>query len=107
MRIGVVIPAYNEARGGGAAGERGLSTPPPQGCMRRGILVDDGSSDGTRPLVEALAKREGVEAVFHQANQGKGAALRSGFAAALGGGAELVLVHDADMEYDPADHESV
>src|SRR4051812_39451288 len=107
MRVGVVIPVYNEARWVREAVERVLGTPPPQGCTRTVILVDDGSNDGTRPLVEELGKRAGVQAEFHQVNQGKGAALRTGFAAALGGGAEVVLVHDADMEYDPADHEAV
>jgi glycosyltransferase involved in cell wall biosynthesis len=107
MKLAVVIPVYNEVRWVREAVDRVLKTPPPQGCTRTLILVDDGSTDGTHPLVEQLGKIEGVRSVFHQVNQGKGAALRTGFAEALRSGAEVVLVHDADMEYDPADHEAV
>ena len=74
MLIAVVIPVYNEARWVKDAVQRVLSTPPPQGCTRRIILVDDGSTDGTRPIIEDLAKADGIVAVFHQINQGKGAA---------------------------------
>jgi glycosyltransferase involved in cell wall biosynthesis len=69
--------------------------------------VDDGSSDGTRPIIEELGKTHGLQAVIHEVNKGKGAALRTGFAAALKAGADIVLVHDADLEYDPADHAAV
>jgi glycosyltransferase involved in cell wall biosynthesis len=107
MLIAVVIPVYNEARWVRDAVERVLRTPAPGGCERRVFLVDDGSTDGTIAIIEELAKRDGVVATFHQVNQGKGAALRSGFSAAYKAGADILLVHDADLEYDPADHAAV
>jgi len=112
VRIGVVIPVFNERALVRAAVERVLATPPPvmangTRCERRIVLVDDGSTDGTREVVRELAGMAGVVAVFHEGNRGKGAALRTGFATALAGGVDVVLVHDADLEYDPADHAAV
>jgi glycosyltransferase involved in cell wall biosynthesis len=64
--------------------------------------VDDGSTDGTRELLEELAAaRPDVKVILQDRNRGKGAALRAGFAAADG---DLVLIQDADFEYDPADY---
>ena len=76
------------------------------------VLVDDGSSDGTRDQLTAFAREHGGDAppragaigcrvVFHERNRGKGAAVRTGFAAARG---DVVVVQDADLEYDPGDH---
>jgi glycosyltransferase involved in cell wall biosynthesis len=64
------------------------------------ILVDDASRDGSRAIVESLAG-EGVRVFFHAVNQGKGAALRTGFREAQG---EIVLIQDADLEYDPSEY---
>lgn len=111
----VIIPVYNEA----ALFPRMLArleatppvAPPPDDEGRVGpplkrliVVVDDGSTDGTRALVEAQRGREGVAVVLHERNRGKGAAVRSGLAEALRLGADVVLIHDADLEYDPRDH---
>lgn len=116
MRLAVVIPVYNEARWVRASVERLLATPSPRvgddgdaRCERTLYLVNDGSTDGTREILDALAGERGpVVRVVHQpANRGKGAAIRTGFERALADGAEVLIVHDADLEYDPRDHEPV
>lgn len=109
MRLGVVIPVYNEARWVEAGIDRLLATPAPvrpdgSPLERTIVLVDDGSTDGTTDIVKRLGERGAVVAVHHGVNRGKGAALRTGFAKALDLGADVVLVHDADLEYDPRDH---
>jgi glycosyltransferase involved in cell wall biosynthesis len=73
-----------------------------QPVVRELIVVDDGSSDGTRPLLEKLAAADSRIRLFHHpANQGKGAALRTGFREAR---ADVVVVQDADLEYDPVEY---
>jgi glycosyltransferase involved in cell wall biosynthesis len=111
VHLAIVMPVYNEVRWVGRAVERVLQTPPPatpdgMPCSRTLILVDDGSTDGTGAVVQQLA-RTGVISLRHGINLGKGAALRTGFARALELGADVVLVHDADLEYDPRDHARV
>ena len=64
------------------------------------LVVDDGSTDGTRAILQQEIEPTGVRVVLHDFNQGKGAALRTGFALATG---DIVVVQDADMEYDPRD----
>jgi len=98
----VVIPAYNEARRIEAAIAALDAAPPPAGLKRELIVVDDGSADGTRDILRRMAGGRGdLKLIEHERNSGKGAALRTGIRAATG---DIVVIHDADLEYDPRDH---
>lgn len=109
MKIGVVIPVYNERATLAEIVARVERAGPPllpsgEACPRVIVLVDDASSDGSADVVRELAGREGVAAAFHERNRGKGAAIRFGLARAAELGCDVVLIQDADLEYDPADH---
>lgn len=98
-RLTVVMPVYNEAETVVPVCERVLG----QEVVEELIVVDDGSSDGTWQALQAVAESHGgrVRVLRHERNRGKGAALHTGFAAATG---DIVLVQDADFEYDPSDY---
>ena len=98
MRISVIVPAYNEEKTIASVLEALLREVPD---VYEIIVVDDGSKDQTAPIAETLSQRDGKIKVIRQpVNQGKTAALRTGFAASTG---DIVLVQDADLEYDPVD----
>ena len=100
--LSVVIPVYNEHSTITEIIQRVRQT----GLVNQIIVVDDGSSDGTRQVLEQLAQRgeADLQIEFHERNSGKGAAVRTGINLALG---DLVLVQDADLEYDPRDYPSL
>ena len=102
-KLSVVVPAFNEVKTIEQVLDRVGSAPLPDGVELEIVVVDDASTDGTRAKLEELAEsgRQPFKFVLHEANQGKGAALRSGFAAAEG---DFVLVQDADLEYHPRDY---
>jgi len=102
-KLTVVIPAFNEVKTIERVLERVRAAPLPDGVDLEIVVVDDASSDGTQAKLEELAASGEVafKLVKHGENQGKGAALRSGFAAATG---DFVLVQDADLEYHPRDY---
>lgn len=101
MTLAVVIPCFNERPTVETILRRVLAAPT-EGLPTRIIVVDDASTDGTAELLAALAPTLGFTLIRQPANKGKGAALRAGFAAAKD--ADIVLVQDADLEYDPADY---
>jgi len=96
--LSIVIPVFNEVRTIAQVLER-VRKASSAGLEKELVVVDDGSTDGTREYLAGLREPD-TRCVFHERNQGKGAALRTGFAHASG---DVLMVQDADLEYDPAD----
>ena len=97
MKLSIVIPVYNESeticevikRVEAVNGDKEI------------IIVDDGSTDGTRTLLEKYEEKEDFKVIYQPKNKGKGAALRAGFEIAKG---EVIIIQDADLEYNPKDY---
>jgi glycosyltransferase involved in cell wall biosynthesis len=101
-KLSIVIPVFNEKYTVEQVIDEVLAAPLPGGMEREIIVVDDGSSDGTRPLLATIAARvPAVQVVLHDVNRGKGAAVRTGIERATG---DVLVVQDADLEYDPRDY---
>jgi len=95
--VTIVIPVYNERETVSEILHRVFASPIPSEV----IVVDDASSDGTGDALEKLKAQYPIKLLRHERNQGKGAALRTGFAAVTG---DLIIIQDADLEYDPREY---
>jgi glycosyltransferase involved in cell wall biosynthesis len=96
MKISVVIPVYNEIDTVKKIIEKVMSV----GIVDELVVVDDFSTDGTREVLKGI-KNDHIKTFFHEKNCGKGAALRTGFSKVEG---DVIIIQDADLEYDPAEY---
>lgn len=100
MNLSVVIPVYNEVDNITEIIKRVQA----QKLATEIIVVDDGSSDGTRDILKGLDRKKKVRVILHERNQGKGAAVVTGIKASKG---DILLIQDADLEYDPRDYPQI
>ena len=97
MNLSVIIPVYNEAHNINEIIKRVQDTK----LATEIVIVDDGSTDGTREVLQKTDGKKKVRVILHEKNQGKGAAVVTGMKAAQG---DILLIQDADLEYDPRDY---
>lgn len=100
MKLSVVIPVYNEVN----TIEEIIRRVEAQKVASEILVIDDGSIDGTRQVLESFNRKNLVRVILHEHNQGKGAAVRTGIENTTG---EVILIQDADLEYDPRDYPSL
>jgi glycosyltransferase involved in cell wall biosynthesis len=94
--LSILIPVFNECNTVQKAIDAVLSVP----YKKEIIIIDDGSTDGTREIIRAIDHPE-IITIFHEKNSGKGRAIQTGFANATG---DIILIQDADLEYDPSEY---
>lgn len=99
-KLSIVMPAYNESRTIKTILSE-ITDVKLDGIEKEIIIVDDGSTDGTRDILRTYAKKPGYKIILQETNQGKGAALKRGILASTG---DVVIVQDADLEYDPHEY---
>ncbi len=97
MKLSVIVPVYNEVH----TIQELIKAVQKTGLVDQIVMVDDSSTDGTSEILQTLSKQKGVKLLNHEKNQGKGAAIRTGLQAVTG---DLILIQDADLEYDPRDY---
>ena len=97
LKLSIVIPIYNERE----TLETLIAKVNAVDYDKEIILIDDFSTDGTREILNKYENKEGFKVIYHNHNQGKGAALRTGFSSVNG---DIIIIQDADLEYNPADY---
>jgi glycosyltransferase involved in cell wall biosynthesis len=97
LKLSVIIPCYNEKD----TVEEIIRRVRAVGLAHEIVLVDDGSTDGTRDVLAGIAPSDDLKIILHERNMGKGAAVQTGFRSATG---DIFLIQDADLEYDPRDY---
>jgi glycosyltransferase involved in cell wall biosynthesis len=97
MKLSVIMPVYNEIQTLEEIVKQVLDTK----LAHEIVLVDDGSTDGSREVMRKWANHPVIRLIFHEQNKGKGSAVRTGFEAATG---DVMVIQDADLEYDPRDY---
>lgn len=102
MKVSIIIPCFNEISTIQKILDKVSGVP--LEVDREIIVVDDFSTDGTRAYLKSIDGRNTFRVIYHPVNQGKGVALRSGFKAATG---DIILIQDADLEYDPNDYQKL
>ncbi len=103
MKVSIIIPCFNEVNTIEQILQKVSNVDLDQD--KEIIVVDDFSTDGTRECIMTLTRRfNNIKAIYHSKNQGKGAALRSGFKSASG---DIILIQDADLEYDPNEYKKL
>ena len=100
-KVSILIPVYNEINSLEPLLQK-VEEAPFAGLEKEIILIDDCSTDGTKDILKKLESKYKV--LYHEVNQGKGAALRTGFSAVTG---DIAVIQDADLEYDPKDYDGV
>tara|TARA_A100000164_G_C21733371_1_gene688686 strand:+ start:162 stop:863 length:702 start_codon:yes stop_codon:yes gene_type:complete len=102
LKLSIIIPCFNEAKTLNTIVKKVLDV---KDFDKEIIIVDDCSTDQTREIITDLEKKnKGIKKVFHESNKGKGAALKSGFEIMSG---DIVIIQDADLEYDPKDYKKL
>lgn len=102
MRIGIIIPSYNEEENVGTLSEKILESMEQYDYQL--TFVNDGSKDGTRDILDRLAgEHSEIEVIHHDVNRGYAGALKTGFSYGISGGFDAVLIMDSDMTHDPRD----
>jgi len=100
LSLSIVMPCFNEIKTVESIFKKVLEVP--LEMKKEIIIVDDYSTDGTREYLQSIeGKNENIKVIYHSKNEGKGAALRSGFRVASG---DIILIQDADLEYDPNEY---